>query len=103
MEVPPDFLKFDIGLVRNIQNATAERQKMLGSLVQMVKELGIAALAEGIELPEEHEVCSEIGFEYAQGYLYGRPALPKTFVDQVVATPGPHTGSDSPAAPAVSS
>ncbi len=85
VEVPPDFLKFDIGLIRNIQNATAERQKMLGNLVHMVRELGISALAEGIELPEEHEVCCQIGFEYAQGYLYGRPALPKSFAPKPVA------------------
>jgi len=84
VEVPPDFLKFDIDLIRNIQNATPDRQKMLGSLVQMVQELGIAALAEGIELPEEHEVCVELGFDYAQGYLYGRPALPKSFQPETV-------------------
>ena len=79
VEVPPDFLKFDINLVRNIQNATADRQRMLASLVQMVRELGIAALAEGIEQIEEHDVCLEVGFEYAQGYLYGKPALAKSF------------------------
>lgn len=81
VEVPPDFLKFDINLVRNIQSATVDRQKMLGSLVQMVRDLGIAALAEGIEKSEEHDVCLELGFDYAQGYLYGKPALAKTFAE----------------------
>jgi len=80
VEVPPDYLKFDIDLVRGIQDATPDRQKMLANLVQMVTELGIASLAEGIELEAEHEVCVEMGFEYAQGYLYGRPALPKSFL-----------------------
>ncbi len=102
VEVPPDFLKFDIGLIRNIQDATAERQKMLGSLVRMVKELGIAALAEGIELPEEHEVCCELGFDYAQGYLYGKPALPKTFVGQVEKAAASQVCSDSAVARASS-
>ncbi len=91
VEVPPDYLKFDINLVRNIQNASAERQKMLGNLVQMVRDLGIAALAEGIEMEEEYEVCKQVGFDFAQGYLFGRPALPKTF-----ATPkedAPNNGS----------
>jgi len=86
VEVPPDFLKFDINLIRNIQNATADRRKMLVNLVQMVQELGIAALAEGIEQLEEHEVCLEMGFEFAQGYLYGKPALPKTFGQTSAAT-----------------
>ena len=55
---------------------------MLSSLVQMVHDLGIAALAEGIEKEEEHEACLEIGFELAQGYLYGKPALPKSFSNE---------------------
>jgi EAL domain-containing protein (putative c-di-GMP-specific phosphodiesterase class I) len=79
VEVPPDYLKFDINLIRNIQNAAPERQRMLASLVRMVSELGIAALAEGVELEAEHQVCLEMGFAFAQGFLYGKPALPKTF------------------------
>lgn len=81
VEVPPDYLKFDINLVRNIQNATEDRVRMLSNLVQMVQDLGIASLAEGIELEEEYEVCRDVGFEFAQGYLFGKPALPKTFVN----------------------
>ena len=82
VEVPPDYLKFDISLVHDIQNASTDRQKMLGNLVQMVRGLGIAALAEGIEQPEEHQVCCDLGFDLAQGFLYGRPALPKSFVNK---------------------
>ena len=36
---------------------------MLKSLVDMVRALDIAALAEGIETPQEAEVCREIGFD----------------------------------------
>ena len=79
VEVPPDYLKFDIDLIRNIQDATSDRRKMLANLVQMVRELGIAALAEGVEAEAEHDICVEIGFSYAQGFFYGRPALPKSF------------------------
>ncbi len=91
VEVPPDYLKFDINLVRNIQNASAERQKMLGNLVQMVRDLGIAALAEGIEMEEEYEVCKQVGFDFAQGYLFGKPALPKTFANS--SEDAPNNGS----------
>ena len=80
VEVPPDYLKFDIKLVQNVQHASSERQHMLASLVQMVSDLGIAALAEGVEKVEEHEVCTQLGFDYGQGFYYGRPALPKTFL-----------------------
>jgi EAL domain-containing protein (putative c-di-GMP-specific phosphodiesterase class I) len=73
-EVPPDYVKFDINLIRNIHLGNAGRQQTLQTLVRMVRELGIATLAEGTECAEEVEVCRQIGFDYAQGYYFGRPA-----------------------------
>lgn len=63
--------------MQNLESASIERQRMLGSLVQMVLDLGIAPLAEGIELEGDHEICRQVGFQFAQGYLYGYPVLPK--------------------------
>lgn len=86
VEVPPDFLKFDMGLVQGIHDAGEKRQQMLGSLVELAKDLGIATLAEGVERQEELDVCRALGFDLAQGYLTGRPQpighyrLPKTVV-----------------------
>ena len=72
-EVAPDYLKFDIGLVRGIDHAP-KRQRVVAGLVQLVRELGIQAVAEGIETVDEAEVCRQIGFTHAQGYFYGKPA-----------------------------
>jgi EAL domain-containing protein (putative c-di-GMP-specific phosphodiesterase class I) len=80
VEVRPDYLKFDMTLVQHLDTAPPERQRMLASLVQMVCELNIRPLAEGIETIGEHEICRRIGFDCAQGYLYGHPALPKTLL-----------------------
>lgn len=74
VEVPPDYLKFDMQLVQGIAGAAHERQKMVERLVQMTLELGIEPLAEGVETPEDHQVCEQMGFRFGQGYLYGRPA-----------------------------
>jgi EAL domain-containing protein (putative c-di-GMP-specific phosphodiesterase class I) len=74
-DVPPDYLKFDIELVHEIDHASPERQRMLASLVAIVKDLGIASLAEGVETPAEHEVCRQMGFDFGQGYYYGKAAL----------------------------
>jgi EAL domain-containing protein (putative c-di-GMP-specific phosphodiesterase class I) len=82
VEVRPDYLKFDMALVQNLDTAPPERQKMLASLVQMVRDLKILPLAEGIETIGEHEICRRIGFDCAQGYLYGHPALPKTLLQE---------------------
>src|SRR3954471_6263019 len=76
VDVPPDYLKFDMRLIQNLETASVERQRMLASLVQMVHDLGIKPLAEGIELEADHEICRQMGFTSAQGFLYGHPMLP---------------------------
>jgi EAL domain-containing protein (putative c-di-GMP-specific phosphodiesterase class I) len=72
--VHPDYLKFDMSLIHNIHRATSEHQQMVAHLVKMIRNLGILALAEGVELEEEAAICIELGFDMAQGYYFGRPA-----------------------------
>jgi EAL domain-containing protein (putative c-di-GMP-specific phosphodiesterase class I) len=79
VEVRPDFIKFDMGLIRGIDRASAERQSMLETLVKMVVDLGIVAVAEGIETPNEGAACRQIGFQLAQGFHYGKPARANSF------------------------
>jgi EAL domain-containing protein (putative c-di-GMP-specific phosphodiesterase class I) len=80
VEIPPDYLKFDMKLVQNLQSASLERQRMLASLVTMVLDLGILPLAEGVETAGDDAICRQIGFTCAQGFYYGYPALPKSFL-----------------------
>lgn len=80
IEVPPDYLKFDMAMIKNIDQATPARFQMLCSLVAMVRDLGIVPLAEGIETPGEAHACREIGFELCQGFLFGQPAPIETFL-----------------------
>lgn len=75
-EAPPDYLKFDASLIHGIHGAPASRRHLLESLVRMVLGLGIAPVAEGVEEECDHEVCCELGFTHAQGFLYGRPGPP---------------------------
>ena len=58
----------------SIHKASRQRHLFVESLVNMVRKLGISALAEGIENEEDGATCKAMGFEYAQGYFYGRPA-----------------------------
>lgn len=73
-EVPPDYLKFDTVWIRGIDAAASNRQWMLENLVRMALSLGIAPLAEGVETGAEADICAAVGFRFAQGYHYGRPA-----------------------------
>jgi EAL domain-containing protein (putative c-di-GMP-specific phosphodiesterase class I) len=72
--VPPDYLKFDISLIRDVDTAPAGRRNLIESLVRAVSNLGVTPLAEGIETPAEAAACLELGFTLAQGYYFGRPA-----------------------------
>ena len=74
VEVRPDYLKFDISLVRDIHVASARHQQMVASLVSMVRELGVVPLAEGVETQAESDTCLQLGFELGQGFFYDKPA-----------------------------
>ncbi len=73
-DVPPDVIKFDLKFVQGLGEASQERRQLVGALVQMVRDLGIIPLAEGVERETEAVICNELGFELAQGYYFGRPA-----------------------------
>jgi EAL domain-containing protein (putative c-di-GMP-specific phosphodiesterase class I) len=69
----PDIVKFDIALIQNIQNRSETSRSIVETLVKIVRDAGIRTVAEGIDNPEEAAICKAIGFEYAQGYYFGRP------------------------------
>ncbi|MBL8278259.1 MAG: EAL domain-containing protein [Pelomonas sp.] len=74
-EVPAHFVKFDMGIVRNLHQASERKQRMVRDLVRMVLELGSVPLAEGVEMEAEAEICRDMGFRLIQGYLTGRPVM----------------------------
>lgn len=71
-EVPPDFIKLDLSLVRDIDRSPARRE-LVAALTRVMRDLGIRVLAEGIETQGELEVCRDIGCELGQGFLIARP------------------------------
>lgn len=72
-DVPPDFLKLDMSLIRNIDRTPA-RSELVLALVRVMCDLGIQVLAEGVETEGEADFCHRAGCSLAQGYLFGRPA-----------------------------
>lgn len=71
-DVPPDILKFDLKFVHGLPFTTAQHRSTIQSLLKIVKDLNVVPLAEGVETTDEASVCFELGFELAQGYLFGR-------------------------------
>lgn len=75
IDVPVKYVKFDIALIRGLHEAPESKQKMVAALAAMTKAMGIQALAEGVEFPEELALCEQMNFDLIQGYFFGKPAL----------------------------
>jgi EAL domain-containing protein (putative c-di-GMP-specific phosphodiesterase class I) len=69
----PRYLKFDRELIRNIDSSYIRRE-MTRALKSFADSIGSAIIAEGIERQEELDALLELGIEYGQGFLLGRPA-----------------------------
>ena len=71
--LPFDYLKIDRQFTQEVdENARA----LLRSIVSMAHHFQLTVIAEGIETEAQHAVVAEAGVDWAQGYLYQRPAGP---------------------------
>ncbi|MCA9059958.1 MAG: EAL domain-containing protein [Planctomycetaceae bacterium] len=74
-EIPPDFLKFDMKFIRSLATARTVHRETVKSLLRIIDDLGVIAIAEGVESADEADICQQLGFSLAQGFLFGR-AMP---------------------------
>jgi diguanylate cyclase (GGDEF)-like protein len=81
--LPVDILKLDRNLTE-LDAYTGNRTRLAvvcRSVLALAADLGITVIAEAIETTGQEAVLAEMGCDYGQGYLYGRPApLLDTFV-----------------------
>jgi EAL domain-containing protein (putative c-di-GMP-specific phosphodiesterase class I) len=68
----PDVVKADMSLVRGIESSPV-KQKLLGAISALAKDLGIRLIAEGIETSAERECVTALGADLLQGYLFAKP------------------------------
>jgi EAL domain-containing protein (putative c-di-GMP-specific phosphodiesterase class I)/DNA-binding NarL/FixJ family response regulator len=68
----PDLVKLDMSLVRGIDRSTT-KQKVVGSMIRVCLDLGVAVVGEGVERVEERDALLELGCDLLQGFLFGRP------------------------------
>ena len=78
--IRPDCLKFDRSIITGLDHADASHQRFVRTLVDAIRDIGVVPLAEGIETLGERQICTEIGFELAQGYFLGMPQPIETYV-----------------------
>ena len=71
-QLEPDLVKLDMTLVRDVHK-TPVKQKLVASMTQVCKELGMLVVAEGVECIEERDVLIAMGCDLLQGYHFAKP------------------------------
>jgi PAS domain S-box-containing protein len=72
VELRPQFLKVDISLVTGVSHDVT-RQAMIAGLVRFAEQAQCAVIAEGIEERSDLRMLRQLGVQYGQGFLLGRP------------------------------
>lgn len=74
METVPKYIKIDMDLIRDI-DITPFKKALIKALVSFGNDTGVKLIAEGIETLDELAVMLELGVDYGQGYVLGKPNL----------------------------
>lgn len=81
---PPDLLKLDMGLIRDI-DSNPNKQAVVAGIITMMDKLGGRIVAEGVETEAEYRWLRSQGIALFQGYLFAKPgfeSLPEPYIPQ---------------------
>jgi PAS domain S-box-containing protein len=85
VELRPNLVKLDMGLVRDV-NSDLGRQALVVGLRHFARQAGCRLLAEGIETEQEAGTMGQLAVELGQGYLFGRPEPAETWATPAAKT-----------------
>jgi EAL domain-containing protein (putative c-di-GMP-specific phosphodiesterase class I) len=72
-QLEPEFVKLDMSLIRDVHQ-TPVKQKVVGSISRLARDMGMLVVAEGIETPEERDTVVALDCNLLQGFHFARPA-----------------------------
>lgn len=78
-DIPVDLIKFDLHFLDGANNGGEAGKIILKNSVQLVEELALSCMAEGVETPEQVRLLQDIGCYQAQGYYFAKPMPPAEF------------------------
>jgi c-di-GMP-specific phosphodiesterase len=76
MRLPVDAIKYDPVIVQGVGLDGPER-KILRAMTGLAHELGLVVIAEGVETTAQKDALSDMGCDYAQGYLFAKGLDPR--------------------------
>ena len=82
---PIDILKIDRSFVANL-GVSSDGEKIIVAILALADSLGITVVAEGVETQQQASILRQLGCEFAQGYLFGKP-LPQKEIRRFMEAP----------------
>jgi len=73
VDFPVDGLKIDRQFVKELDYGAGPGRALVSSIIGLAHQLGIWAVAEGVETETQARTLRELGCAYAQGFLFSRP------------------------------
>ncbi len=73
-DLPADIVKLDKTFIDQLHGHSGD-DVVARWAIQLVSDLGMKILAEGVETPTQEAMLLALGYDLAQGYRYGRPNL----------------------------
>jgi diguanylate cyclase (GGDEF)-like protein len=70
---PVDYVKIDGQFIKNLVKDETD-QMLVRSMHQIAKKMGKKTIAEFVECPKTIKLLREIGVNYGQGYIFGKPS-----------------------------
>jgi EAL domain-containing protein (putative c-di-GMP-specific phosphodiesterase class I) len=86
--VPFDALKIDRSFTAGLPASRSDRA-LVAAIVTLARSLGVPAVAEGIERPDQLAWLREVGCDLGQGYLFARPSAVEDLATWLAQLPAP--------------
>lgn len=84
--IPLDVIKLDRCFLHS-QNPGEKERVIITNIINMIKQLRIVSLCEGVETNSQSKFLKEIGVDIQQGFFFSRPVPPKEFEEFLDETP----------------
>ena len=73
---PADLLKVDKSFIDKMNTSDSSKQ-YVAAIISIGHVMNFDVIAEGVEKTEQLDTLRDIGCDYVQGFLWGRPLLPE--------------------------
>jgi EAL domain-containing protein (putative c-di-GMP-specific phosphodiesterase class I) len=80
-DLPINFVKIDKSFIDRIALST-EGSAVVRGVIDLSRAMGFTCVAEGVEQEDQRHILEELGCDYLQGYLFGRPANKANVFDE---------------------